>query len=86
MENLPEFIENCPDGKQIDELLDIKNMQKRPQAPKPIFWTSKSSKSPKSGFFGKCAQRSNVCDSFLLFFKNMPYVTFDGRVRFSCFS
>ena len=63
-----------------------KNVKKRPQAPKHMFWASKSSKSPKSGFFGKCAQRSNVCDSFLLFFKNMPYVTFGGRVTFACFS
>ena len=37
VEHLPEFIENFQYGKQIDEFLDIKNMQKRPQAPKPIF-------------------------------------------------
>ena len=37
MEHLPEFIENCQYGKQIDDFLDIQNMQKRPQAKKPIF-------------------------------------------------
>ena len=38
MEHRREFIENLQYGKQIDDLLDLKNMQKRPQAPKPIFW------------------------------------------------
>ena len=32
-----EFVEHFPDGKQIGKILDIKNTQKRPQAPKPIF-------------------------------------------------
>ena len=32
------------------------------------------------------AQRSNVGDSFLLFFQDMLYVTFYGRVSFACFS
>ena len=31
------FMENCPYGKQIGEILDLQNMQKRPQAQKPIF-------------------------------------------------
>ena len=29
-------MERFPDGKQIGKILDIKNTQKRPQAPKPI--------------------------------------------------
>ena len=37
MEHRREFIENRPYSKQIDEFLDKKNMQKRPQARKPIF-------------------------------------------------
>ena len=37
VEHWREFVENCPYGKQIDLFLDIKNKQKRPQAPKPIF-------------------------------------------------
>ena len=45
MEHLPEFIENCQYGKQIDDFLDKKNMQKRPQAPKPIFLGLESEKS-----------------------------------------
>ena len=31
------FIENCQYCTQIGEMLDIKNMQKRPQAQNPIF-------------------------------------------------
>ena len=45
MEHRREFIENCQYGKQFDELLDLKNMQKRPQAPKPIFLGLESGKS-----------------------------------------
>ena len=37
MEHLPEFMEHFPYGKQIGESLDIKNMQKPPQAPQHIF-------------------------------------------------
>ena len=37
MEHLPEFMENCQYGKQIDDFLDIQKCQKRPQARKPIF-------------------------------------------------
>ena len=37
MEHLPEFIEHCQYGKQIDDFLDIKKCRKRPQARKPIF-------------------------------------------------
>ena len=57
MEHRREFIENCPYGKQIDEFLDIKNMQKHPQAPKPIFLGLESEKSenlvPHFEFFEK---------------------------------
>ena len=38
VEHRREFIENCPYGKQIGKILDQQNKQKRPQAPKPIFW------------------------------------------------
>ena len=40
-----EFVEQFPDGKQIGKILDIKNKQKRPQAPKPIFLGLESEKS-----------------------------------------
>ena len=40
-----EFIENLQCGKQVDDLLDIKTMQKRPRAPKPIFLGLESEKS-----------------------------------------
>ena len=36
--DLNRLIENSKNGKQIDEFLDIKKCQKRPRAPKPIFW------------------------------------------------
>ena len=38
------FIENFQSGKQIGKILDIKNRQKRPQAPKPIFLGLESEK------------------------------------------
>ena len=37
MEHRKEFIEHFPYGKQIGKFVDLKNMQKRPQAHKPIF-------------------------------------------------
>ena len=40
----------------------------------------------KSCFFGICAQRGYVGVSFLFFFKNLVYVSFDGRLSFGCFS
>ena len=36
VEHRREFIEHFPYGKQIDDYLDIRNCQKRPQATKPI--------------------------------------------------
>ena len=45
VEHLPEFIENCQYGKQIDDFLDTENCQKRPQAKKPIFLGLESEKS-----------------------------------------
>ena len=45
MEHRRESIENCQDGKQIGKILDLKNMQKRPQARKPIFLGLESEKS-----------------------------------------
>ena len=51
------FIENCQYGKEICKMLDLKNMQKRPQAPKPIFLGLESGKSanmvPNFEFFEK---------------------------------
>ena len=38
------YIENCPYGKHLYDFLDIKNMQKRPQAPKPVFLGLESEK------------------------------------------
>ena len=56
VEHRREFIENCQYDKQIDELLG-KNMQKRPQARKPIFLGLESEKSgnlvPNFKFFEK---------------------------------
>ena len=50
-----ELVEHFPDGKQIGKFLDIQNMQKRPQAPKPIFLGLESEKSenmiPNFNFF-----------------------------------
>ena len=40
-----EFVEHFPYGKQIGKMLDIKNMQKRRQATKPIFLGLESGKS-----------------------------------------
>ena len=45
VEHRREFIENCQYGKQLEDLLELKNMQKRPQAPKPIFLGLESEKS-----------------------------------------
>ena len=39
-----EFVEHFPYGKQIGKILDIQNMQKRPQAQKPIFFGLESEK------------------------------------------
>ena len=38
-------MEHFPDGKQIGKFVDQQNMQKRPQAPKPIFLGLESEKS-----------------------------------------
>ena len=51
MEHLPEFIENCQYGKHIDEFVDLENMHKRPQAPKPIFLGLESRKSENQIIF-----------------------------------
>ena len=47
MEHQREFVEHFPYGKQIGKFVDLKNMQKRPQAPKPIFLGLESEKSEK---------------------------------------
>ena len=44
VEHRREFIENCQYGKQIGEMLDVENMQTRPQARKPIFLGLESEK------------------------------------------
>ena len=55
MEHQREFVEHFPYGKQISKILDIKNTQKRPQAPKPILLGLESEKSenhiPNFDFF-----------------------------------
>ena len=38
VEHQREFVEHFQYGKQIGKILDIKNKQKRPQAPKHMFW------------------------------------------------
>ena len=45
MEHQREFVEHFPYGKQIGKILDQQNMQKRPQAQKPIFLGLESEKS-----------------------------------------
>ena len=45
MEHRREFIENSQNCKYIDDLLDIKNRQKRPQARQPILLGLESEKS-----------------------------------------
>ena len=44
VEHQREFVEHFQYGKQIGEILDNKNCQKRPQAPKPIFLGLESEK------------------------------------------
>ena len=46
-----EFVEHFPYGKQIGEIFDIKNKQKRPQARKPIFLGLESEKSENILYF-----------------------------------
>ena len=53
MEHRREFIEHLHYGKQVDEFLDLKNMQKRPQAQKPIFLGLESEKSEIRLYFRK---------------------------------
>ena len=45
MEHQREFVEHFPNGKQFGEISYLKNTQKRPQAPKPIFLGLESEKS-----------------------------------------
>ena len=44
VEHRREFVEKCQYGKQFGKILDTKNMQKRPQAQKPIFLGLESEK------------------------------------------
>ena len=57
MEHQSKFIENSQNCKQIDDFFDIKKNQKRPQAPKPIFFGLESEESenmvPHFEFFEK---------------------------------
>ena len=69
MEHLPEFIENCPYGKQIDEFLDSQNMQKRPHAPKPIFGHPKVEKVQKVDFFENVRNAAMYAIVFYFFSK-----------------
>ena len=64
-----EFVEHFPYGKQIGEILDLKNMQKRHRAPKHIFWSSKSSKSSKSVFFDNVRNEAMLAIVFYFFSK-----------------
>ena len=69
-----EFVEHFPYGKQIGKFADLKNKQKRPQAPKPIFLGLESEKSenqvPYFEIFEKYIKDApkktvqNGCDAF----------------------
>ena len=85
MEHQREYVEHFPYGKQIGDILDLENFQKRHRGPKHIFWASEISKSSNSGFFFKCAQRSNVGDSFLLFFPKHAICDFLWTCKFCMF-
>ena len=79
------FIENGQYGKHIGKILGFKNMQKRPQAPKPIFGHLKFQKVQKVVFFENVRNAAMYTIVFY-FFQNLPYVTFGGRVTFAGFS
>ena len=74
MEHRREFIEHLQYGKQIDEFLDPKNKQKRPQAKKTIFLGLESEKSENqipyfenfanSMKFAHAISVHNGCDTF----------------------
>ena len=66
MEDQREFVEHFPYGKQIGKILDIKNTQKRPQAPKPIFLGLESEKSENQIIFLKILKNIlNLLTKFL---------------------
>ena len=87
MEHLPEFIENCQYGKQIDEFLDIKKTGKNVPRPQNLFFGHlKVQNVQKVDFFENVRSEAMYAIVFYVFFKNMPYVTFGGGVTFACFS
>ena len=53
-----EFIEHFPYGKHIGKILDMKNLQKRPQAQKPILLGLESGKSENQITFSKILKMS----------------------------
>ena len=60
-------------------------MPKRPQAPKHIFGHLKVQKIQIADFVDYVRNEAMLVLVFI-FFQNMLYVTFDGRVSFACFS
>ena len=74
VEDQKEFVEHFQYGKQIGEILDIRNRQKRHRAPKPILLGLKSETSgnqvPNFEFFEKYLKYAhgisvqNGCDAF----------------------
>ena len=64
-----EFVEHFPYGKQIGEILDLENMQKRHRGPKHMFWASKSSKSSKNVFFDNVRNAAMYAIVFYFFSK-----------------
>ena len=65
VEHRREFIEHLQYGKQIGKILDNKNMQKRPRAPKPIFLGLESEKNEKSYYkFGNFEKYKNCSQHF----------------------
>ena len=81
MEHRSEFIEILQYGKQIDEILDLQNMQKRPQARKPIFLGLEAEKSgnmvPKIETFEKYMK-----DAPKKTVQNGSYTSPNGLMRF----
>ena len=54
-----EFVEHFPYGKQIGNILDQQNTQKRPQAQKPIFLGLESEKSENRIIFSEKKKNSS---------------------------
>ena len=74
MEHQREFVEHFPYGKQIGEVLDIKNKQKRPQTQTPIFLGLESEK-PENWIPG-FAKFENILNLLMKFLCGMGHTLF----------